>query len=129
MLLRVEVPLAIMRPISMLSDAALPTMLLVMGMQLERAVMPKHPLAVVVAVLLSLLVGPLVGMGLSALLHLTGAARQAAILLAAMPAAVITTVLALEFDLEPSFATGAVFLSTILSPFTLVLLIAYLQRQ
>jgi len=128
MLMHFEVPLAIMRPISMLSDAALPTMLLVMGMQLERAVMPKHPVAVAVAVALSLFIGPLVGMGLSSLLHVTGAARQAAILLAAMPAAVITTVLALEFDLEPSFATGAVFLSTILSPFTLVLLIAYLQR-
>ena len=45
-----------------------------------------------------------------------------------MPAAVITTVLALEFDLDASFATGAVFLSTILSPFTLVVLLAYLQR-
>ena len=45
-----------------------------------------------------------------------------------MPAAVITTVLALEFNLDAGFATSAVFLSTVLSPFTLVLLIAYLQR-
>jgi predicted permease len=44
-----------------------------------------------------------------------------------MPAAVITTVLALEFNLDPSFATSAVFLSTILSPFTLVAVIAYLK--
>ena len=54
------------------------------------------------------------------LLGLTGLARQVAIVGASMPAAVITTVLALEFDLDPSFATGAVFLSTLLSPFTLV---------
>jgi predicted permease len=45
-----------------------------------------------------------------------------------MPAAVVTTVLALEFDLDPSFATSVVFVSTVLSPFSLVLIIAYLQR-
>ena len=127
-LTRVEVPLAIMRPIGMLSDAAIPIMLIVMGMQLERAVRPKHPAAVALAVTLSLVVGPLVGLGLSILLGLSGPARQAAILLASMPAAVVTTVIALEFDLDPSFATSAVFASTMLSPFSIVLIIAYLQR-
>ena len=58
----------------------------------------------------------------------SGPARQAAVLLASMPAAVVTTVLALEFELDPSFATSAVFVSTMLSPFSLVLIIAYLQR-
>jgi len=45
-----------------------------------------------------------------------------------MPAAVITTVLALEFDLDAGFSTSVVFFTTLLSPLTLVLLIAYLQR-
>ena len=128
MLMQVELPLAVMRPIGMLSDAALPIMLIVMGMQLERAVMPEQPLAVAIAVAMSLAVGPIVGVGLAGLLGLSGPARQAAILLASMPAAVVTTVLALEFDLDPSFATSAVFVSTMLSPFSLVLIIAYLQR-
>ena len=97
-------------------------------MQLERAAMPDRPAAVGLAVGLSLLVAPVVGVALTMLLGLSGVARQVAIVGASMPAAVITTVLALEFDLDPSFATSAVFLSTILSPFTLVLLIAYLQR-
>jgi predicted permease len=121
-------PQAVMRPIGMLSDAALPIMLIVMGMQLERAVKPRQPMAVAVAVALSLVVGPLAGLGLSNLLGLSGPARQAAILMASMPTAVVTTVIALEFDLEPNFATSAVFVSTILSPFSLVLIIAYLQR-
>jgi malate permease and related proteins len=128
MLTRVELPQAVMRPIGMLSDAALPIMLLVMGMQLERAVVPKQPTAVAIAVALSLVVSPIVGLGLSILLGLSGPARQAAILLASMPAAVVTTVLALEFDLDPSFATSAVFVSTMLSPLSVVLIIAYLQR-
>ena len=125
---RVGLPLAVMRPIGMLSDAAIPIMLIVMGMQLERAVMPKQPIAVAGAVALSLAVSPIVGLGLSILLGLSGPARQAAIVLSAMPAAVVTTVIALEFDLDPNFATSAVFASTMLSPFSLVLIIAYLQR-
>jgi malate permease and related proteins len=122
------VPLPVMRPVTLLSEAAIPVMLLILGMQLESAAMPERPVVVGVAVALSLLVGPIVGVGLTMLLGLTGLARQVAIVGASMPAAVITTVLALEFNLDPSFATGAVFLSTLLSPFTLVLLIAYLKR-
>jgi len=122
------VPPAVMRPIGLLSDAAIPIMLLVLGMQLERAVMPKHPMAVGAAVVLSLVVAPLIAFGLSAALGLTGAARQAAIIEASMPAAVITTVLALEFDLDAGFSTSVVFFTTLLSPITLVVLIAYLQK-
>jgi predicted permease len=44
-----------------------------------------------------------------------------------MPAAVVTTVLALEFRLDSSFITSVVFVSTLLSPFTLVLLIGWLK--
>ena len=58
----------------------------------------------------------------------TGAAKQAAIIEASMPAAVMTTVLALEFNLDAEFSTSLVFVTTLLSPVTLVLLIAYLQR-
>lgn len=122
------VPEAVMRPIGLLSDAAIPIMLLVLGMQLERAVMPKHPMAVAAAAVLSLVVAPAIAFGLAALLGLTGAAKQAAILEASMPAAVITTVLALEFNLDAEFSTSVVFITTLLSPVTLVLLIAYLQR-
>jgi malate permease and related proteins len=123
-----SVPIAVMRPIRLLSDAAIPVMLLVLGMQLERATAPKHPMAVAAAVVLSLVVAPVIAFGLTAVLGLAGAARQAAIIEASMPAAVITTVLALEFDLDAGFATNVVFFTTLLSPITLVVLIAYLQR-
>ena len=70
---------------------------------------------------------PLVALGLVSLLGLTGPARQAGVVLASMPVAVVTTILALEFDVAPAFVTSAVFLSTLLSPLTLTPLIAYLR--
>ena len=41
--------------------------------------------------------------------------------------AVITTIFALEYEIAPEFVTSAVFVSTVLSPVTLVPLIAYLS--
>jgi predicted permease len=126
-ILRVGLPMAVLRPIGMLSDAALPMMVLILGMQLKSATAPQQPRVVGAAVALSLFVAPLTGITLSYFLGLTGAARDAAIVLASMPAAVVTTVLALEFRLDSSFITSVVFVSTLLSPFTLVLLIGWLK--
>jgi predicted permease len=122
-----RLPLVVMRPITLLSDAALPMMMLVLGMQLERATVPDRPKVVLVAVALSLIVAPLVALGLVWVLGVTGTGRQAGVVLASMPVAVVTTILALEFDAAPSFVTSAVFLSTLLSPLTLTPLIAYLR--
>ena len=124
-----HVPDAIARPMAMLSDAALPMMVLVLGMQLERATIPERPALVAVAVVLSLIVAPLVSLGLVSLLGLSGSARQAGVVLASMPVAVVTTILALEFDVAPAFVTSTVFVSTLLSPLTLTPLIAYLRQS
>jgi malate permease and related proteins len=121
------VPTALLRPVTMLSDAALPLMILVLGMQLERASTPKRPALVAAAVFVSLLVAPLVALGLTSMFGVTGAARQAVVVLSSMPVAVATTILAVEFDASPDFVTSAVFLSTLLSPITLTPLIAYLR--
>jgi predicted permease len=123
----IHLPVAAMRPIGMLSDAALPMMVLVLGMQLERATIPDRPGVVAAAVGLSLLVAPIVALGLAWLVGVVGPARQAGVVLASMPAAVVTTILALEFEVAPVFVTSVVFMSTLLSPFTLTPLIAYLQ--
>ena len=123
----ITVPTALLRPVTMLSDAALPLMILVLGMQLERASTPKRPALVAAAVCVSLLVAPLVALGLTSVFGVTGAARQAVVVLSSMPVAVATTILAVEFDASPDFVTSAVFLSTLLSPITLTPLIAYLR--
>ncbi len=123
----ISVPAGVMRPIGLLSDAALPTMILVLGMQFERASLPKRPWVVAAAVVLSLAVAPFVALGLTSILGLSGAARQAGVMLASMPTAVVTTILAVEFDVEPAFVTNTVFITTLLSPLTLTPLIAFLQ--
>lgn len=127
MALGVHLPPAVMRPVELLSAAAIPTMILVLGMQLERGAWPERPMLVITAVILALVVTPAIAFGASRLLGLAGAARQAAILQSGMPSAVLTTILALEFDVAPSFVTACVMLSTLASPVTVTLLIAALR--
>jgi len=123
----VRLPLGVERPIELLSAAAIPTMILVLGMQLERSAWPARPGLVATAAFLTLVVAPVIGIGLAALLGLTGITRQAVIVEAAMPSAVITTILALEFDVAPTFVTAVVVVTTAISPLTVALLIALLK--
>ena len=120
-------PPAVMRPVELLSGAAIPTMILVLGMQFERGAWPERPALVAAAGVLALVVTPLVALSASRLLGLSAVARQAAVVQSGMPSAVLTTILALEFDLAPSFVTACVMVSTLASPFTVTLLIAALQ--
>jgi predicted permease len=121
------VPAIVMRPITMLSDAALPLMILVLGMQIERATMPERPVVVATAIGVSLILMPLAAIGWAHVVGLQGPALQAGVLQSSMPTAVMATILALEFDAQPQFVTSVVCIATLLSPITVTLLIAYLQ--
>jgi malate permease and related proteins len=125
--LGLPVPPPLMRPIELLAGAALPVMILVLGMQLERSGRPERPGLVLLAGLVTLVATPALAITACHLLGMTGPARQAAVLQSAMPSAVLTTILALEFDVAPSFVTACVTLSTLASPLTITLLIAWLM--
>lgn len=119
-------PLPLDRTATLLADASIPSMLVLLGLQLGRANWDGKIGGLVVANSMRLLVSPAIALALSLAFGLHGAARQAAILETSMPTAVITTVLATEFDVEPAFVTSVVFASTLLSPLTLTPLLAYL---
>jgi predicted permease len=123
-----ELPLAILRPVKLLSEAAIPVMLVVLGLQLAEAKRPENLRLVTAASAFQLISGPVIGLTLAALLGLSGPARQAAVVEASMPTAVITTILAVEYNIDPVFVTGVVVVTTLLSPLTLTPLIAFLQR-
>ena len=123
----VELPKAVSRPIELLGDAAIPSMLLVLGMQFERGARAERPGLVALASALVLVASPIIGFLLASALGLTGVTRQAVLVQSAMPSAVITTIVALEFDVAPAFVAAVVVVTTLASPLTLSLLIALLQ--
>ena len=121
-------PVPFQRSIELLSQAAIPVMLIVLGLQLAEARRPENLRLVTTASLFQLLSGPTIGLLLANWIGLSGPARQATVAEAAMPTAVITTIIAVEYDIDPTFVTGVVLMTTLLSPFTLTPLVAYLQQ-
>ncbi len=125
-----EIPLFVDRSVTMLGDASIPLMLVLLGLQIaETRSWPRNRMGLIAASAFLQLVGsPLIGLFLARRMGLTGASLQAAVLQASMPAAVVTTVLAVEYDLDRTLVSGVVVITTILSPLTLTPLIAYLLR-
>jgi predicted permease len=79
------------------------------------------------ATFVRLAVAPAVALVLAAWLGLTGMTRQACVTEASMPTAVTTIILATEFEAEPQFVAGVVFVSTLVSAITLTLLLALIM--
>jgi len=121
-----QLPTAVERTVVLVADAAIPSMLVLLGLQLHTVRWDGQLKALGLASAMRLLVAPLFAIGLSRWIGLNGPAYQAVVLESAMPAAVMTTVLATEFDTEPAFVTTVVLVTTLLSPLTLTPLLALL---
>jgi len=115
------------RGLDMVGSAAVPVMLLLLGIQLTRNSSGRDLRRVSAATLLRLGLAPLLSLLLASVTGLTGDTRRACVLEASMPTAVTAVILSLEFDVLPEFVTGVIFLSTLLSPLSLTLLIALLR--
>lgn len=121
-----KLPLPIDRTVTLLSDAAIPVLMVLMGIQLYDVKISDHKALLGLSSGLRLIASPLIALALCLLIGLKGAPFQAAMLESAVPTAVIMTVLATEYDVQPSFVTSAVFVSTILSPITITPLLKFL---
>jgi len=119
-------PLPVDRAVTLMADAAIPAMIVVLGMQLRRNGSLRLSRLVWPAVGLRLVVAPAIAIVLVPLFALSGPARQACVLEAAMPTAVATTVLADTYGGDITFVTQAVVVSTLLAPLTLTPLLAWL---
>ena len=121
-----QIPLFLDRSITLLADASIPTMLVLMGVQFKKTTWSGKALPISLAAGFRLILSPVLAIALTPLFGITGAGQQASIIESAMPSAVLNTVIATEFDAEPSMVSAVVFLTTILSPLTLTPLLAYL---
>lgn len=119
----VSIPLGLMRFVDILADAAVPTMLVLLGIQLNTVPFTQRQASLGIAMSLRLLLAPLLATGLVWLLGTEGLERSVVILQAAMPTAVIATVLATEYDAAPRLVAATVAFSTLTSLITLSLLL------
>jgi len=108
-------PVMISRIVGLLGDAMIPLMLLTLGLQLRESGRLSFGMPVIAASSVRLIGGPLLAFAMIPMLGITGTEASAGILQASMPAAVLTSIIALEHDIAPDFVTSTVFATTILS--------------
>jgi hypothetical protein len=121
---RMDLPLPVDRVVTLLGQAAVPTMLLILGLQLSRTSVRGRMGPIALATATRLGVAPLVALGLVSLLGMSGIARQVCIVEASMPTAVMSGVLATEFGSDAEFATAVILVSTLASIVTLSILLS-----
>lgn len=122
-----HVPQPIMDGLRLPAQAAIPMMLLLLGVQLASASVGEYWKSATAGSFLRLIIAPVIAFGLARILNLSGPAQQAGILEASMPTAVISSLIAHEYGAEAKLVTGTVVVSTLLSPLTLSVIIALLK--
>ncbi len=124
-----ELPPALSRTSQLLADASIPLMLVLLGLQLGGFRKPDRWRLLLSGTAIRLLLAPLIGVAVASLFSLDGAARLAFILQAGMPTAVLTIILAYEFDTDKDLALSLIMTTTLISPFTLSVIIYLLQND
>lgn len=121
-------PPALSRTSQLLADAAIPLMLVLLGLQLGSVARLDRLRLVAAGTVIRLFAAPLIAWVFAELFDLSGALRMAFILQAGMPTAVMTIVLANEFETDEQLALNLIMSTTFISPITLSLLIFLLQK-
>jgi len=124
----IEIPVPVARAVELASNGTIPLMLILLGVQLTQVEFSGNQRALRLSVALRLLIAPLAALLFAALFGLQGFPRQASVTQASMPSIVSATVLATEYNLDAKLVTAVVFISTLLSPFTLTPLLVFLGR-
>jgi malate permease and related proteins len=120
-------PLPLERPLEMLGRAAVPTMLVVLGLQLAALPIDRRYWRLIgLASFLRLGLAPLLALALAIPLGLTGLARQVGILQAAVPTAVTASIIASRYESEPNQVAGSVLVTSVASLITVTALLSWM---
>ncbi|WP_100010326.1 AEC family transporter [Lentibacillus sediminis] len=117
-------PESIHSTLSMVGDAAIPVMMVMLGMQLASITSLKLNWQVVTsAVVLKMVASPVIAFIFVALIDVDPMVAAVLVIISAMPTAATTTMYAIEFDTEPDLVSGITLVGTLISVGTLTILL------
>jgi len=122
----VEVPIFLSRLSGLLGQAMIPVMLITLGIQMGEIPKIKINFNVFAASTVRLIGGPVLALLIVPYFGLEGLERSTGILQAAMPVAVLASIIALEYKLLPEFVTTTVLFSTLYSVLTLTVILTFI---
>lgn len=126
-LLAIHIPQAFMEAIGLVADASIPTVMLVLGMQL--AVISRTQVAyrfVSAVTFIRMAVSPILAVIIVSFMPVNQLLKDVLILQATMPAAANTTMFAIQFGTEPDLVSFTTLVTTLLSILTIPAVLFYL---
>lgn len=123
----IELPLVLLRPVELLGQAAIPVMLVLLGMQLAKTKLQGSLAFLSLSTVLRLLVAPALGWALTTALGMEGLVQAVVILQTSTPSAVLPLLYSLRFGTRPDLVAGAILVTTAASAVTLTALLYLLQ--
>lgn len=115
-----------MTTIDLVGNAAIPTIMLVLGMQLAKISLKNvEREKILYAVMIKLAVAPVIAWGIAYFLPVDTLLKQLMVIMAGMPSAANTTMYAIQFNTEPEFVSVCTFVTTVLSLISLPVLFAF----
>ena len=121
------IPKPLMEGISLVADASIPTVMLVLGMQLAAISRKRVAYRYVSAVtVIRMVLSPLIAAGILYFMPVSDLLKAVIILQAAMPAAANTTMFALQFGTEPDLVSFTTFITTLISIITIPIVLFFL---
>ena len=120
-------PEPIAKAAQLLANGAVAVMLLLIGVQLAEVRPAGEWPAITVGTVIRLGVAPVLAWVTAPWVGLEGIARQTSILQSSLPTAVTAAIWASEFGVAPSLVSGAVIVTTLLSPLTVAVLLTLLR--
>jgi predicted permease len=126
-LISVPIPTAVMEVISLVGDASIPTVMLVLGMQLAAISRKRVAYRYVSAIsIIRMIASPLIAVGILYFMPVNDLLKAVIIVQASMPAAANTTMLALQFGTEPDLVSFTTFFTTLISIITIPVVLFFL---
>ncbi|MBD1381501.1 AEC family transporter [Metabacillus arenae] len=123
-LLNIRIGGSIMEAVTMVGNAAIPMIMIILGMQLAKISVKNLAIAPLSLSLgLRLFLSPAIAFVFTLFLPIDDLLKQIMIVLAAMPTAANTTIYAVQYETEPGFVSSATLFSTVLSVVTLPLIL------
>ncbi|RKJ15578.1 AEC family transporter, partial [Butyricicoccus sp. 1XD8-22] len=119
-LLSIHLPDTLMNAVELVADASIPTVMLVLGMQLAAIQRKRVAYRYVSATVgIRMIVSPLLALLILYFLPMNDLIKAVLFIQASMPAAANTTLLAIQFDTEPDLVSFTTFITTIVSLLTI----------
>lgn len=125
--LQLEIPDNLFQTIDIIADATIPTVMIILGMQLANITWAKFEWGhISYGVFIRLIVSPIIAYFITLLFPFDPLLAKVLIVSAAMPSAATIVMYAVQFDAKPKLVSAITLMTTIVSIFTITILLAIL---